>query len=48
VNTRLEPDVASMIYQLRDNDPSRKRAIADVIGEAVKLLYDQELGSQQR
>lgn len=48
VNTRVEPEVASMIYELRDNDASRKRAIADVIGEAVKLLYDRELGDQPR
>jgi hypothetical protein len=48
VNTRVEPEIASMIYELRDNDASRKRAIADVIGEAVKLLYDRELGSEQR
>lgn len=48
VNTRVEPEVASMIYELRDNDASRKRAIADVIGEAVKLLYDREFSSQQR
>ncbi len=48
VNTRVEPEVASMIYELRDNDASRKRAIADVIGAAVKLLYDREIGSEQR
>lgn len=48
VNTRVEPEVASMIYELRDNDASRKRAIADVIGEAIKLLYERELGSQMR
>ena len=45
VNTRVEPDIARMIYALRDADPTRKRAIADVIGDAIKLLYERELGS---
>jgi hypothetical protein len=42
INVRVPPDTANKIYALRDIDPTRKQAIADVIEEAVKLLYERE------
>ena len=42
MNVRVDPETADRMYALRDADPSRKRALADVVEEAVALLYERQ------
>jgi hypothetical protein len=42
INVRVDPETAEKIYALRDADPSRKQAIADVIDEAIQLLHSRQ------
>jgi hypothetical protein len=39
INVRVPPETATRIYALRDSDPTRARVIADVIEEAIDLLF---------
>ncbi len=43
INVRVDPATAERLYALRDADPTRKRALADVIEEATQLLYDRQM-----
>jgi hypothetical protein len=47
INVRVPPETAAQIYALRDIDPARKQAIADVIEEAVALLYARHIPDPQ-
>jgi hypothetical protein len=42
INVRVDPETAEKIYALRDADPSRKQAIADVVEEAIQLLHSRQ------
>ena len=42
MNVRVDPETADRMYALRDSDLSRKRTLADVVEEAVALLYERE------
>lgn len=42
INARVDDETAQMLYSMRDADPSRRRALADIIEEATRLLYERD------
>lgn len=48
INVRVDPETAARLYALRDADPTRKRVLADVVSDAIMLLYERELGGASK
>jgi hypothetical protein len=48
INIRVDEATAAKLYALRDMDPARKQALADVIEPAIELLYAREFPTADR